>query len=96
MAVVSSDSAVYGNVISVVQVVVQTAFFLIPGTNPDAQATPVWSTLLGVALSMGGVALYKTWEMAEEDRAERAGDDICAGGAVGEEGGDATALLRMF
>jgi len=73
MGVVSQDSAVYGNVVSVVQAVVQTAFFLIPGTNPDAQATPVWSTLLGVALSVGGVALYKRWEMREEEAARGGG-----------------------
>jgi len=91
MGVVSQDSAVYGNVISCVQAVVQSAYFLIPGTNPDAQATPVWSTLLGVALSVGGVALYKRWEIAEEKRAAARGGEGAAR-AGGEEGAEEALL----
>lgn len=65
IAVVASDSAVFGNIVLVVQTCLQSAFFLIPGTNPDAAATPVWSTLVSVALGLGGVVLFKVWEEAQ-------------------------------
>lgn len=74
MAVVSGESAVFGNAVGVLQAVMQTLFFLIPGTNPDAAATPVWSTLASVALSVGGVVAYKRWELREE--AEAGGGEV--------------------
>ena len=69
IALISADSAVFGNVVQVVQTIMQSAFFLIPGTNPNASATPVWSTLVSVTLSIGGVAYYKAWESAQGDHA---------------------------
>jgi hypothetical protein len=69
IALIAADSAVFGNVVQVVQTILQSSFFLIPGTNPNAAATPVWSTLVSVALSIGGVAYYKVWESAQGDDA---------------------------
>jgi heme exporter protein D len=69
IAIISADSAVFGNVVLVVQTIVQSAFFLIPKMNPNAAATPVWSTLVSVALCVGGVAAYKLWEAAQGEDA---------------------------
>jgi hypothetical protein len=74
VAVVSADSAVFGNVVLVAQAALQAAFFLIPGTNPDAGATPLWSTLASVALTLAGVALFKRWELG----AQAAAGEECA------------------
>jgi hypothetical protein len=62
IALVSADSAVYGNIVNVAQAVLQSIFFLIPGTNPNASSTPLWSTLLSVSFALGGVVLFKKWE----------------------------------
>jgi hypothetical protein len=65
VAALSSESAVFGNIVLVAQATIQSIFFLIPGTNPDGSATPLWSTLISVFLAIGGVALYKLWEMKQ-------------------------------
>jgi hypothetical protein len=52
------------------QAALQAAFFLVPGTDPDAAATPAWSAVASSALALAGVALFKWWEAAQ-------GDDTC-------------------
>jgi hypothetical protein len=80
VAALSSESAVFGNIVLVAQATIQSIFFLIPGTNPDGSATPLWSTLISVFLAIGGVALYKLWEMKQDD----------------EDGGTTFAFVKAF
>jgi hypothetical protein len=39
------------------------AVWLIPGVDPDPQATPLWSVLPALALAMCGTAAFKYWEL---------------------------------
>ena len=38
------------------------AYFLIPGTNPNASHTPLWSVLVSLVLSLAGLVTWKWWE----------------------------------
>jgi hypothetical protein len=61
-AVVAQDSGVFSTVVNLAQAACLSAFFLIPGTNPDPSNTPVWSVVTALLLSLAGVAVYKRWE----------------------------------
>ena len=43
--------------------------WLIPGLNPAASATPLWSILPAIALALIGTAIYKRWELRQPDDA---------------------------
>ena len=72
-ALVSLDSAVFSNVLSITQGAAIALFFFIPGTNPAPSATPAWSVILALLLSTAGMALYKTWETRLEGEGEGGG-----------------------
>lgn len=40
--------------------------WLIPGLNPAAAATPLWSILPAIALGLLGTVAYKRWELRQE------------------------------
>ena len=86
IALVSSDSAVYGSVLQIAVGVLQTIVFLIPGTNPNASTTPLWSVLVSVALSVGGIAAYKRWESTQGEDVFARMPKVAAGVGVGGAG----------
>lgn len=85
VAALSAESAVFGNIVLVAQAALQSFFFLIPNTNPDENATPLWSVLVSVTLTLLGVAVYKHWEMQQEKDAES-----------GEVGHDSFPFVKEF
>lgn len=51
------------NMLCLVVVTASTAVvFLIPGANPNASGTPVWSVVIALLLSLVGSVLWKRWE----------------------------------
>lgn len=67
ISLVSASSAVFGNVLEVAQSALQTLFWLIPGTNPAPNATPLWSALTSSALTLLGVSLFRVWELRQPE-----------------------------
>jgi len=67
ISIVSSSSAVFGNVLEVAQSALQTLFWLIPGTNPAPSSTPLWSALTSSALTLLGVSLFRVWEVRQPE-----------------------------
>ena len=47
--------------------------WLIPGLNPAAAATPLWSILPAIALGLLGTVAYKWWELRQEGGASSSG-----------------------
>lgn len=61
-AQLNRESATFSMLCFVVITMTTAAFWLIPGTNPNPSATPLWSVLTSLALSLGGSAAWKAWE----------------------------------
>jgi hypothetical protein len=59
---VNTDSAVFSAALSVGLTLALSVFWLIPGTNPYPQETPIWSVAVSVVLAMAGMVLLKLWE----------------------------------
>ena len=57
----------FATVTQVVTSVVISVTWLIPGLNPDAQATPLWAILPALALGLTGTAIYKHWELRYDE-----------------------------
>lgn len=66
-AVLNKDSATFGMLNYVLIQCAVSAFFLVPGLNPNPTGTPLWSALVSVLLSVAGVTLWKVWEERHED-----------------------------
>ena len=86
------ESASFNMLCAVITTALTSAFFLIPGTNPNASNTPLWSVLTSLAFSAAGLVLWKRWEAAtpaEEQFAAADGDvaDADRGGGRGGGGG---------
>jgi hypothetical protein len=62
-AALTRDSAVFNTVMLLLSATTVSVFWLIPGVNPNAGATPPWSVLTSLALSLAGVVLFKRWEL---------------------------------
>jgi hypothetical protein len=62
-AQLNKESATF-NMLCLVCVTATTAVvFEIPGANPNAGSTPLWSVLIALCLSLAGSVLWKRWEM---------------------------------
>lgn len=61
-AQLNRESATFNLMVAVVTVAATSAYFLIPGTNPNSSTTPVWSVLVSLALSLSGMVMWKVWE----------------------------------
>lgn len=66
-ALLNRDSATFGMLNYVLIQCVVSAFFLVPGLNPNPEGTPIWSAIVSVLLSVGGVTLWKVWEERHEE-----------------------------
>lgn len=62
-SLLNAESAVFNTVCYVLNTALVSAFWLIPGTNPNPTGTPMWSVLTSLVLSLAGVVLFKMWEM---------------------------------
>ena len=61
-AQLNRESATF-NMLCLVVVTGSTALvWLIPGVNPNASSTPLWSVLVSLCLALGGSLLWKHWE----------------------------------
>ena len=72
------ESAAFNMVCAVVTTCLTSLYFLLPGTNPNAANTPLWSVLVALVCSLSGMVLWKRWESstpAEEQFAVTAADD---------------------
>lgn len=69
-AVLSRDSAVFNTMILLFSTAFISLFWLLPGVNPDAADTPAWSVLSSLVLSLGGVVVWKRWEMRTPSSAQ--------------------------
>lgn len=78
-ALVSQDSGVFGNVVQVLMSVAISLVWLVPGLNPAAAATPLWSILPALALALLGSVVYKRWELRTEAGAAGGGGGVGAG-----------------
>ena len=65
-AIVSQDSGVFSTVVQVVTSALISIVWLVPGLNPDAQATPLWAIGPALALGLAGTAIYKRWELRND------------------------------
>lgn len=61
-AQLNRESATFNMLTFVVTTMTTAAFWLIPGTNPNPSATPLWSVMVSLCLSLLGSALWKRWE----------------------------------
>ena len=61
-AQLNRESSTFNLMVAVVTVALTSGFFLIPGTNPNSNTTPLWSVLVSLALSLTGMILWKVWE----------------------------------
>ena len=80
---------------AVATVCVTSLFWLIPGTNPNATTTPLWSVLISLVTSLGGMWVWKMWEArtpADEQFTVK-GEDEGGGGEGEAEEGDRVPLL---
>lgn len=66
-ALLNRDSATFGMLNYVLIQCVVSAFFLVPGLNPNPTGTPIWSAIVSVLLSVSGVTLWKVWEERHEE-----------------------------
>ena len=69
---------------AVVTTMTTSLYFLIPGTNPNAGSTPVWSVLVSLLLSLSGLVLWKKWESATPAEEQYAASSVAVGGAYRE------------
>jgi hypothetical protein len=61
-AQLNRESATFNMLCFVIVTMTTAAFWLIPGTNPNPSATPLWSVLTSLVLSLIGSAAWKQWE----------------------------------
>ena len=69
---------------AVITTALTSLFFLLPGTNPNASNTPLWSVLTSLALSLAGLVLWKWWEAKTPAEGQFAAADAFAAGAAGK------------
>lgn len=61
-AQLNRESSTFNLLVAVITSSATAAFFLIPGTNPNATGTPAWSVVTSMAISLVSMVLWKRWE----------------------------------
>jgi hypothetical protein len=98
-AQLNRESATFSMLCFVVITMTTAAFWLIPGTNPNPSATPLWSVLTSLVLSLAGSAAWKAWEAGTMPPEEQfavgpaAGAGKGGGRGVTFDGDELTAVL---
>lgn len=96
-ALLNQESSAFTMLVFSLTTVATTAFWLIPGLNPHAEHTPLWSVLTSLLLCLLGVWLWRSWEssLGADGRPCEEGEEGAmeqAGKGAGEAAVDAAAI----
>ena len=90
-AQLNRESATFNLIVAVITSSATAAIFLVPGLNPNASTTPLWSVLVSLLLSLSAMIMWKRWEM--QTPAETQFAVAAAAPGEGKSGSGFTSLL---